>query len=355
MSEDGRLTLAGTVRQEERTPARTVIGLSVNASLTRVISLNERDEDAVKVPDSGSGLVLEDGSFRIELQGAGQPLEPITLTISTPDGLEVHRDELTLDEAAQPLAIQVPGLERFAIQPSEDPARGRRLSLVGRVIDERGNMVPAGLPVVLWGVDRGDGDPPSPRPLVVTETQAGGYFSGDWASDTLQSAFGRVAGSPPVPLRLDDNGRLPRRALLVLEEPEVESETTSTPRAPRPADLVVNPEAFSQDLGGGCVDLTVPNRAIEEFSYFMVVRTSEPDVKGMTLEARRVVPPRVFADLIEASGLQEIKAGRAAGLNQLRGLQNLTLDAATTKRLVQDDRPPSVLEIGKAAWLSEVA
>src|SRR6185436_6928438 len=74
------------------------------------------------------------------------------------------------------------------------------------------------------------------------------------------------------------------------------------PRAPDAIDLVNNPAAFSTDLGGGrCVNLNTPNRVLEEFSYFKVVRTTQPDVKGVTPTRPPFVPPRLVAELAQLS------------------------------------------------------
>ena len=48
-------------------------------------------------------------------------------------------------------------------------------------------------------------------------------------------------------------------------------------------DDLINSSAFSQDLGGKCIDFTVPNRTLEEFSFFHTVRTTEPEIKGLTI------------------------------------------------------------------------
>ena len=133
---------------------------------------------------------------------------------------------------------------------------------------------------------------------------------------------------------------------------ECESDATP-PRAPDQADLTANPEAFAQDLGGSCVDLTTPNRALEEFSYLMAVRTTEPRVQGVAIDTRVMVPPVLMSDLLGVS-----IASQAIGLTRSRPVElqtsTLTLDAKTARSLVRTDTPPSLAEIANASWLSEV-
>ena len=55
------------------------------------------------------------------------------------------------------------------------------------------------------------------------------------------------------------------------------------PRLPDHSDLI-NSSEFSQDLGGACVNLSIPNRTLREYSYQAVVRTSDPSVSNYTLK-----------------------------------------------------------------------
>jgi len=306
--EQATLQLTGIVKATGRAKDRSVTGFRVDAAVIRSIPL-AADDETIDLRATGSGVVDTDGEFRLSIGGEGEPISPIAITVSTPEGIQVRRLELPLDQVGHPIAIRVEGLVPLEIVPSEDPTQGSRITLVGRVIDEKGSTVASGLPVVLWGVMADDGsENPAAHPVVVTQTQSGGYFSANWVAVTLAEAFGRVAGSEPIPIALDDAKRLPRRVLLVLDVPETETDDAGSrvpAVTPTSADLTGNPAEFSQDLGDGCVDLTTPNRTVEEFIYTMVVRTSEPDVKGVTLGARTLVPAGVLAGLLEASTLHE--------------------------------------------------
>lgn len=48
---------------------------------------------------------------------------------------------------------------------------------------------------------------------------------------------------------------------------------------------------FHRIWGGKCVDFTIPNRTLEEFSFYHTVRTTEPEIKGLTIttkESRKI-------------------------------------------------------------------
>ncbi|WP_089940021.1 Ig-like domain-containing protein [Candidatus Entotheonella palauensis] len=88
-------------------------------------------------------------------------------------------------------------------------------------------------------------------------------------------------------IQLEDDGRLPHRVVfaVALVDETIDDALPLTqegpPRAPDEEDLLNSPESFSSDLGGGhCADFTAPNRTLEEFTFYKIVRTTDPDIKG---------------------------------------------------------------------------
>jgi len=53
-------------------------------------------------------------------------------------------------------------------------------------------------------------------------------------------------------------------------------------RLPDQKDLIDSDE-YTQDIGGSCINLTTPNRTLNEYNYHAIVRTSDPDVANYTL------------------------------------------------------------------------
>lgn len=72
--------------------------------------------------------------------------------------------------------------------------------------------------------------------------------------------------------------------------------TTTAGRLPSQDDLLQSNQ-FTQDIGGGCINLTVPNRTLREFSYQAMVRHTDPDVANYTL--RSTVIPATNEEPIE--------------------------------------------------------
>ncbi|MEV0387471.1 papain-like cysteine protease family protein [Nonomuraea sp. NPDC050643] len=236
------------------------------------------------IPAHRSAGVAPGGAFTLELPEGWR--EPVAVTASTPSGFVAGRARLSAQEVGQPVRLEVTAAPPVPIEESDDPALGRRLRYTGRVLDTFGTGAQADLLVVLWGVPQGGGDA---YPLSVTRTAVDGYFSDLWPADLLDSAYGVVQGGARTPIPLAA-GRLPDRILLVLPELPVPVAAESPddcaclpapPRVPDAVDLAANPAGYAADLGG-CSDVTVPNRTVEEVTFHAVVRTSEPEVKGVT-------------------------------------------------------------------------
>ncbi len=56
-----------------------------------------------------------------------------------------------------------------------------------------------------------------------------------------------------------------------------------TPRLPSSFEFAKLDGAFSQDLGVGCMEFTKPNRVIEEYEFYHIVRTTDPSIRKVTI------------------------------------------------------------------------
>lgn len=159
----------------------------------------------------------------------------------------------------------------------------------GRVLHREGVRQIANRQVILFAHRKGDvldlGEV-----VLVARTDAQGFFFAEhphFSEDTFDAAFAVVAGTRSVtgelsvPVRLEA-GTLPRHVLLVVDLQEESAGDDCdclhfVPRVPGHNDLLTSP-VYSVELGGKCVRLTAPNRALEEFTYFTAVRVTEPEV-----------------------------------------------------------------------------
>jgi hypothetical protein len=327
MSEN--LTVKGHLKP--RTGATVPFSHRVSATFIQNLRLGADDTSVVPVPVSRTAGIESDQAFTIELAPKEEIRSPIALAAIAADGTTVGRRSVALDDASHEITIDVDDRPSLPLTASDDPTLGRPVRLTGRVIGEGGLQAPSALPVLIWGVPEG-GMQADARPRVITQTQKDGYFSGDWPVATLESAFGTVSGGSPIPIPLDPDRRLPRKVILVTQLPPATQDDSCScdevpPRTPDAIDLVNNPSAFSTDLGGGqCVNLNTPNRVLEEFSYFKVVRTTQPEVKGLTPTRPPFLPPRLVTELVQladAVASAPIDGG---------GKPPLTFDAVTARQ-----------------------
>ncbi len=142
------------------------------------------------------------------------------------------------------------------------------------------------------------------------KTDAYGNMFLDRPTGPFAEASGEVAGGrQPVPVLLEADGSLPKKVVLLVEGLLARPASavgcacvTNVPTNPAMSDLVEAPDTFATDKGGRCVDFTMPNRTIEEFHYTLIVRTTDPEIQGLTVEDAAPLPPakvREISDLLD--------------------------------------------------------
>lgn len=266
--------------------------------------------------------ISSDGSFLLELPNKDQLKKELKFEVLAPDGEILKTQEFVADEINenQELVIDVNAKKYFEIPENEDPSLGRRMKISGRVIDQVGKQKISYCQVVLLGsplVNDGTGGETESIVLAATRTDKEGYFSEEYPMGQFNEAFGVVSidKNYTVPIHLEEDKTFPKKVILVVPLPEgiivgngeangkpCMNCETDTPRIPDNEDLV-NSSSYSSDLGvGRCVDFTTPNRALEEFNYYKVVRTTEPEIKGITLTDDKKLPPWIV-DFVSKSDL----------------------------------------------------
>lgn len=173
------------------------------------------------------------------------------------------------------------------------------LKLKGRVIDISGNAKVSNLQVIVWATESTDNsikfDTNTFKAIFVGKTDKDGYFFGSYPAKSYQKAFVTISNSTEntVAINIDADGRLESPIIIALDFSSLDIDTddcsceTNTPTLPN-GNALVESDAFSQDLGGHCVNFTTPNRTLEEFLFCYAVRTTEPEIKGLTLNDKEV-------------------------------------------------------------------
>ena len=219
----------------------------------------------------------------------------IELAVLAPDGdvlMSSQRGGATLPES---ITIAVPPRAYGTTQQNTAPTAGRPTRVRGRVIDSDGKQDRRRPPSRALGRNRSEPGSGNFRALIATTTDGQGHFSGPYPVGTFSSAHASIATgntSLTVPVHLDA-GVYPDSVILVVDLPQSEDtkdncgcgDTARAPRLPDATELGRADGTFSEDATAGrCVDFTRPDRTLDEFSFSYVVRTTEPEIRGLELQ-----------------------------------------------------------------------
>lgn len=311
------------------------------------------------------------GTFTLRLPDRGDLAgSEFRFVVSEPGGATIGEVLIPVDMVDEPLVISVRAVEPIvlAAPPVAPLAATRRVS--GRVVDLGGRPAAAGLQVLLYarraeaagtatgsrvedgvgataGMIRGPKGTAADGPVLVARTDACGYFFGEVPNERFVAVGALVAGVAEAILIPLEDGYVPRRVPLVAglppdaiaapgASPCGAADPGPTPRTPTQDDIDDAPDAFSTDLGTGrCVQFNRPNRAIEEFDFYTVVRTTEPAIRGVTradnpLWTEGVAIPSVAAGPAAEALLAADEATAAEALVGPAATAAATADAAAT-------------------------
>jgi len=267
-------------------------GLTLSAELSAISLGDKRDviswSPPTPWPDPDSDALPV--RFRLE------PAKAVTLSSTRSEvvvrvrgggGEELYRAAYDADDPAlADLSIVVPVDRRPSLPidtgTSEQPGRQLRGQVVRK--GSGSNQGVGGLTVLVQ--TRAEESEALPRVFAATTTTESGSFftrfpTGDWHSvGVLVSA----APDSLVELELDEDGRVIETFVyLLLDDADVDGQGgRDTGRLPGHDELIHSGE-YRQDLGGGCINVTTPNRSLREYRYNAIVRTSDPDVSSYTL------------------------------------------------------------------------
>ncbi len=248
-----------------------------------------------RVPVEVSASVDQAGAFRIEVDNDARADPAASLSVLGPTG-ETLAGALLADLADGPAKlkpVRVNGkAPRAALTAAPAGPALRRLTLRLFRSQQGANsgQPAAGLPVRLLAAARAED---APAPLASGTSDASGYIALTIPAAPvarLVAAIGSGDKAVEHALALAPDGSPPGRAVLVVTEEAGPTEETDEchcdtppPRLPDATELAENGDVYSADLGAGCADLTIPNRTVEEFDYYRIVRTTDPDIQGLTL------------------------------------------------------------------------
>ena len=206
---------------------------------------------------------------------------------------------LSKDQKLQNLDIEIARYQPNSISPvAGDEQSDINKKLRGKVIQLGDKYNLNELTVVIQAKSNGD----SVWQIVgAATTDKSGNFSLDYPYGKYTGAQAIVSLMPDSPVDIEvaqDNGTnetisddfifILLQSSEVIEEEEQEHDSdcespSKIKRLPDQSDLIES-DAYAQDIGGTCLNLSTPNRTLREYSYNAVVRTSDPDVANYVLK-----------------------------------------------------------------------
>jgi hypothetical protein len=231
------------------------------------------------------------------------------------------------------IAVRVPDLASREIDVTVEPppvvgnpAVNATYPVRGRVVSNKADAKLDGYQVVLFAATTTTNNAPDVTPVAVAHTETNGYFiTAPLLFDNPENIT-RVTAAKASVTKGDHSTEVPIRLLKI-------PETANTPPESRIPDRVIlvitegtAADATAKDGSCGCNDLNFhEKKVLEEYSYYTVVRTSEPSIIADVLEDERdvdlqdiygvpvVVPFTVFKKFHEIQSRQSTAALASAG------------------------------------------
>lgn len=221
----------------------------------------------------------------------------LSVDVKANDGSQLYSREFSPDDPALgSLKIEVPLLRPITLDPTDKiPTTDKNKKLRGQVIRLSKKTPLKNLTVVVQAKKEGDD---IWRIVGSASTDGSGNFTMAYPYGVYCQAQAIICLTPNHPADIPivsgkENETISDDFLYLLvkesdcvpmtgdEECRCQDSGKAS-RLPDHADLIGSPD-YSQDLGGSCVNLSTPNRTLNEYSYKAIVRTSDPDVANYTL------------------------------------------------------------------------
>lgn len=254
-------------------------------------------------------------------------VEAIDLQVRSPRGEIIGKSKKTPQEIIENdsiVEIEVPP-RRIAELLNLQLLPERPKKTVGRVLDFYGRKKFEGVQVLLYAtVDKEEeGEERAYYPILTTKTETDGYFIINAPQEFYEDAYAIIglldqeAEEVRVPIRLE-----PDQVITKVQDgdevdengiPVIMEEVSEKLFFPAQILLVFNPNLDSSPGHddtcdcGTCkeLDFHKQRKVLEEFSYYSIVRTTEPQIKGYTLQEDGKMRIGDFVDLIEDYDLRE--------------------------------------------------
>lgn len=202
------------------------------------------------------------------------------------------------------------------------------ININGIIIDSSGTQELSNIQLIIWGKE----ETKDFRPLLMVYTDHKGHFFTKLKNISLLEAYVTITGENNEKLAVQlDGQQFPKELLLVADFSNIEVKIFKDTNLSLPEhNELVNSDKYSQDLGGKCIDFTIPNRTLDEFSFYHIVRTSEPEIKDVTISKEESKKAKDEIENISIESFKEIdkltNSFKSITMMKIKGLSHIFRD-----------------------------
>jgi len=357
-------------------------GNKPTVAVTLLISYFSKGKDAIQVDSQTFELTLHPATDKVVMVDFGSAVlseRAVMLRLQHQEGGIITQLQFLpgdIDGKEKRVAVVLNNEIDPSTQP-EPPAEATKPAFVyGRLLDKAGNQKLEDVQLIILVQTETDG---AFEPLTSVRTEAQGYFVFDYPAGVFIQAAAQVGLSlkqNPIPIKLDEQTRLitdpdgnnsvtervfPRRVVLVAELAD-----TPPPDPDTTCDCGCEAGHFEQ------------KRVLEEFSFYTLVRTSEPAIKGYVVEEETeltlaailqhlpftvfelIEPLRAFPFIARESPLKptSIRArSRAVATTDdfLKTIETIRIRKGVLTNFLKDEKTITKDNIGKLLTLNEIS
>lgn len=289
-------------------------GYGITLVFQKLIEIPESETKSTRVAKTFELRTNSDknGFFELDSPDKKDLQSALVFKVLAPNGEYLKEKEVEIAKFDESKRFEIDGVEYkepFAITKLPAQSKPR---IKGKVIDFSGTKIIADKQVLIWARNLGS-DATDFRVVITAKTDANGqfdeeiplstihagYYNERFAIPEYETAYATVQDFNEEKISIVlENRRLPRLTIIIVGNEENKNN----------GDCDCTNSENTQ-----CVDFTTPNRTLEEFNYFSIIRTTDPEIKGLTLEDVRptvysAISKFVTAQVLENENIEKVES-----------------------------------------------
>lgn len=230
---------------------------------------------------------LVDGDIKLRLKAPDGAFVPLVLSDTNDEPAVFLALSPSLPEQ---ITIIANPESKLSLNSADDLTPSLPRFINGRLLDLKGERELEDIQVIIWGSQESGSQTEDFEVLFTVQTEEKGYFSIPYPKTTFTEAYATVGlpdiGSVPIRLRFEgtgDNGFFPKNLILVVDAPAKED--------------------CDEDCQCQSLNVLGKKQVLEEFSFYSVVRTTEPEIKSVELIEEEEISLSTITNIVPDFGV----------------------------------------------------